>query len=272
VASKKPQTNPAKPIHSKLSLIENSHNFLNQSLRHYRMTSRNVHEWPFAILHLTQSIELMLKEALRSTHPVLIFEDIDKPKFTVSLETALTRLERVSRVAVGEKEKFVIRKAADYRNRVVHYEFELNGFECKKIFAQLFEFIHFFHSKYLSRETHEHIAKDLWPTEARLMSYFRKKFVNYNGIEMHRDNPMAIMAAQKVSFFESEGTKYLRMRYGSEPDWKELDLEYITNSPCHDCGVVKGQFHASGCDMERCPKCGGQMLGCECGFYLPGRG
>ena len=256
VRSKKVNTN--RPTHSKLSLIENSHSFLNQSLRHYRKAARNVHEWPFAILHLTQSIELMLKEALRGTHPIFIFEDIDNPKLTVSLETALSRLERVSRVSVGEKEKSNIRRAAEYRNKVVHYEFELNRFECKKIFAQLFEFVHFFHMKYLLQEVHEHIAKDLWPLEARLMTYFREEFVLYNGTEMHRDNPADIMHAQKFAFFESGGKKYPRLRYGTE-GW---NAEY----PCHDCGVVEGQFHASHCDVERCPRCGNQLLSCACDF------
>jgi HEPN domain-containing protein len=253
--------NGSTPIHSKLSLIENSDSFLNQSLRHYRKASRNVHEWPFAILHLTQSIELMLKEALRNTHRILIFEDIDHPKLTVSLETALSRLELVSNVSVGEKEKINIRRAADYRNRIVHYEFELNRFECKKIFAQLFEFIHFFHAKYLKRETHEHIARDLWPLEARLMTYFRKEFVLYNGVDMHRDNPKDIMDAQKVIFFENKGKKYPRLTYGTETGWLKLNPMFA-DIPCHDCGVVKGQFHADGCDVEECPKCARQLLGC----------
>lgn len=33
---------------------------------------------------------------------------------------------------------------------------------------------------------------------------------------------------------------------------------------CHDCNVAKGGFHHPGCDMERCPKCHGQLIGCGC--------
>ncbi len=103
---------------------------------------RNVHDWPFAILHITQSIELMLKHVLKSVHPILIFEDVDNPRKSVSIERALGRLQTAG-VLVGEKEKLVIRKVADYRNLVVHYEFELHRFECKKVYAQLFEFVLF---------------------------------------------------------------------------------------------------------------------------------
>lgn len=40
--------------HLVLSLEENAYSFLNQSLRHYKKTPRNVREWPFALLHLVQ--------------------------------------------------------------------------------------------------------------------------------------------------------------------------------------------------------------------------
>ncbi|MGH9732930.1 MAG: hypothetical protein ACRD4A_14645, partial [Candidatus Acidiferrales bacterium] len=154
--------------HLKLSLIENEYNFLNQSLKHYKKTSRNVHEWPFALLHLTQSIELMLKQRLSEIHPLFIFEDIDHPKNTVSLEQALSRLEAAG-VVVGDKGKVNIRRATKYRNLVVHYEFELNKFEWKEIYAQLFEFIHFFHHEHLKGELHSRIARENFAVEARLM-------------------------------------------------------------------------------------------------------
>lgn len=36
------------------------------------------------------------------------------------------------------------------------------------------------------------------------------------------------------------------------------------STKCHDCGCREGEFHVLGCDMERCPFCGGQLISCEC--------
>jgi hypothetical protein len=35
---------------------------------------------------------------------------------------------------------------------------------------------------------------------------------------------------------------------------------------CHDCGVLEGQIHELGCDMERCAFCAGQFIGCDCRY------
>ncbi len=41
-------------------------------------------------------------------------------------------------------------------------------------------------------------------------------------------------------------------------------IPYKGDSPCHDCRVIAGELHVPGCDVERCPGCGGQAIGCGC--------
>jgi hypothetical protein len=55
-----------------------------------------------------------------------------------------------------------------------------------------------------------------------------------------------------------DGTSMLSVSYHNE--LFENDPEHC----CHDCGVKLGQYHHPGCDMERCPKCGGQLISCGC--------
>lgn len=38
----------------------------------------------------------------------------------------------------------------------------------------------------------------------------------------------------------------------------------IPNKECHDCKALPGMLHQSGCDVERCPYCGGQLISCDC--------
>ncbi len=38
------------------------------------------------------------------------------------------------------------------------------------------------------------------------------------------------------------------------------------NKRCHDCGIVNGNTHHYGCDMEQCPRCKEQLIGCNCEF------
>jgi hypothetical protein len=49
--------------------------------------------------------------------------------------------------------------------------------------------------------------------------------------------------------------------------WYKRNSTYFdVNERCHDCNILnqQGNYHHSGCDMERCPKCGGQLIGCGC--------
>ena len=59
---------------------------------------------------------------------------------------------------------------------------------------------------------------------------------------------------------------------GTQGDFYERDASYYDdNDRCHDCGIInrKGNFHHLGCDIERCPKCGHQLISCGCSEDQP---
>jgi len=40
--------------------------------------------------------------------------------------------------------------------------------------------------------------------------------------------------------------------------------------PCGDCATELGELHKDGCDVERCPRCGGQFISCRCIYEIHG--
>ena len=54
-----------------------------------------------------------------------------------------------------------------------------------------------------------------------------------------------------------DGKYYERYKVG-EDGWCE------EGEHCGDCGAVYGYYHHPGCDNERCPICGGQIITCDC--------
>ena len=61
---------------------------------------------------------------------------------------------------------------------------------------------------------------------------------------------MLTAAGCGVSFVIADGVRYKRIP--------------VFFGRCGDCGAKNGQFHHGNCDVERCPKCGGQLISCDC--------
>lgn len=55
-----------------------------------------------------------------------------------------------------------------------------------------------------------------------------------------------------------------RIAYGEETDDRPFYYAPDADVPCRDCGTAVGELHTLGCDVEQCPDCGQQLIGCDC--------
>lgn len=71
--------------------------------------------------------------------------------------------------------------------------------------------------------------------------------------------------AQVITSYQIAGREYPRIRYGNEIEERDWVAKFARQgTPCGDCGVQPGEQHLIGCDLEQCPRCHGQAIGCEC--------
>ncbi|QPC47371.1 hypothetical protein [Mangrovibacillus cuniculi] len=249
-----------------MSLRENAYDFLHNSLYFYHLASDQEYPedykrfWKFALVDLVQSIELIFKELLIRENEFLIYENIDKPKHTVSITTGLNRLKNIVRINFEDKDELILKQAINLRNEIIHFGIELDLKELSTIYTVLFEFLYSFHYRYLDEELHENIHEEYWEEEATLIEQFKNELVIYGGVEISKDYAIEIAESQLFTNFTSRGKEYKRIKFGDEYNW-------FKQTNCGDCAVKQGYFHALGCDLEECPKCGERVVGCDCNLF-----
>lgn len=254
-----------KIIQYKYTLRENAYSFLNESLKNVRSAKKESRYWSFALVHIVQSLELLCKHLLLREHPVLIYENIDRKQNnqTVTFLQSIERLKNIASVDIDEKEKLELINTYRIRNQITHYEYDFNNAKFSRIFIRTFEFLTYFHKKHLQEELHNYIDVKLHALEAELIGKFKaNRSIEYQGVEMHILNPTDIIEAQKWNGIVFKDNFYIRIPFGSETNTRWP----VNMDVCGDCFVLKGQFHTSGCDLEQCPICGNQFIGCECGI------
>jgi hypothetical protein len=78
---------------------------------------------------------------------------------------------------------------------------------------------------------------------------------------MYCQQEMMTATSCTVDAFHVNGRRFELAPFGSEEGmWS------FKSSTCGDCGVKWGGRHHPGCDIQRCPRCGGQLMTCGCRF------
>ena len=61
--------------------------------------------------------------------------------------------------------------------------------------------------------------------------------------------------------YKINGEFFNPIKMGDPDDWYEGSDNC---GVCPDWGTHMGDQHLDGCDLERCPKCKGQLISCDC--------
>jgi hypothetical protein len=97
------------------------------------------------------------------------------------------------------------------------------------------------------------------PKERRRMGLAHE--IIYRGMRMSPAWPDRIRAAQDEPTVTLKDETFERFRFGKGPGERREAAR-----PCGDCAVIRGEFHVPGCDLERCPRCRGQLIFCSCNY------
>jgi len=89
----------------RMTLLENAYDFLNESLRSTIRAESEPRAWKFAVFDVAQAIELLLKARLEAEHPVLVYQDVDSRRSTVSMRQAIERIQNAAKIQLTERER-----------------------------------------------------------------------------------------------------------------------------------------------------------------------
>lgn len=120
-------------------------------------------------------------------------------------------------------------------------------------------------------ERHSYAHQDWFQAgQKRFLEVFRKNGIKTDTFDPDDDTtsrgdmvqgwPERIRQAQHIKTLSYKDAEFPRIKYGDEQRYGEVSVRHV----CHDCGVFKGQFHVEGCDVEECPQCRTQLIGCDC--------
>jgi hypothetical protein len=160
----------------KLDLLENAIDSIVHGLEHYADGKKNASNYKFAILHITQGVELILKERLRREHWVLIYEKVENPdrSRTINFETAVARLQSICKLSLAN---YIdrLRGLRNARHEIEHYKVSLSEQEAATLIGSNIPFLMEFLEDELKTTLQEHIKdEETWQELLTIESIFAK--------------------------------------------------------------------------------------------------
>lgn len=266
-----------------LDLIENSYDYLSESLMYYKNYCYDeTHDpdrddlilkrkWKTTFILLTQAIELLVKEKLSRINPQLVFENIDIKNNdlskTITFSKAFDRLLNLDSSVLKNVDIDFIKKCINVRNSCIHYKIKMNSIDIKQKYCKLFEQYLILHKNIIGKK----YVNNEYKYQIQDIEVKAKDFIVYRGNEYRKKElekyQKQFNNSQELCYAVSEKHAYERLKYGEENRiYSFLGYDFDTNNCrfCGDCLATYGEYHDLGCDCELCPKCGQQLISCEC--------
>jgi len=172
-----------------LSLIDNSFDFLNSAIK-YANGEEN-RDWKYALLNISNALELIMKAVLEKEHWSLLFENVDNANKeilsigdfqSVNFKTAFERLKCIVGVDFSKNDKKYLKKIREKRNRITHFSAELHIEEVKSIVAKG---IGVFIKLYKEIDTEENVEDKLHDINSELLGF--QKYVKLRLAEIEKE-------------------------------------------------------------------------------------
>jgi len=131
----------------KLTLIENALDFILSALEHAKVDEAR--SLKYAVLHLSDGVELVLKEKLRREHWSLLFADVNKASESaltagefksVDFDTCTERLEGISGLDMTPHTS-LLKLLRRHRNKLQHFEYKGSKDEVMSILVKTWGFV-----------------------------------------------------------------------------------------------------------------------------------
>lgn len=154
----------------RFSLVENGIDSIKHGIEHFVKS-----DYKYAILHIFHGLELLLKESIYRTHPILIYKNIDKPvredSHTVGFDVLVVRLENLKLIKL-DTECIALRNLQIYRNRIEHKSVTLNKKTAEDMLGESLKFIFKFSMEKLNIDLKKYVGESEWKEiEEIIVSY-----------------------------------------------------------------------------------------------------
>ncbi len=161
-----------------MTLFENGIDYIQIAIVAFFATSPSARDYKYCVLHAFSGTLLILKERLRREHAALIWTDVknlnENTAETVNFKTLLDRLEHCASVRLLKHDRDLLESVRLLRNKIEHYEYELNEKEVTVLLGGLVEFLERFLQDHLGHSLERVVPTHVWVNIAKLESIAKR--------------------------------------------------------------------------------------------------